>query len=259
MLTNGKSCLSPLLHFRFKCVDLQYISSGSTYKNNGLAWMVSKCPPDVADSRTVELCENPGIDDLLETLIPVADIGTNTNFRNKYCVQCSVLSDFSFLVDWKVEIYNDVYLSVPDDNLLEKIRHDNGNIFYRPPDFVSLDNCEVEDSFSISRCNVSGKWSVYNETLEQTCASFIDPFNHTYQNYFCYLCNSPTHPTERSNGTCHSTSDNIIGVSPPFLAILDVSEATGHKEVESKLTCSENQFSDMKKVNPVATIVKLLN
>ena len=218
--------------------------------------MVSKCLPDVADSRTVELCENPGIDDLLETLIPVADIGTKTNYRNKYCVRCSGLSDSSLLVEWKVEIYNEVYLSVPDDNLLQKIRNDKGNIFYRPPDFVSFDSCMLMDTFSISSCNASGKWSVYNASLEQACASFIDPFNHTYQNYFCYLCNSPTPQTKQLSGICLSISEDITGVSPPFLAILDVSEATGHTEGESKLTCSENQFSDMKKVNPIANIVK---
>ena len=40
-------------------------------------------------------------------------------------------------------------------------------------------------------------------------------------------------------------------MSTPFLAILDVSEATGRQEVEKALTCSADQFTDMKKVNIV--------
>ena len=228
---------------------LQYISKGSEYVNKEFAWMVDICPFDVADSRNTELCENPGKEDLLETLIPVTDIGTNTVYRNKYCAYCSGLSDSSLLVEWKVEIHNDIYLNVPDDNLLQKIRDDMGNIFYKPPVFVMHDDCKIGDSYSISACNVSGKWAVYNESLERACAAFIDPFNSTYQNFFCYLCNSPSPPTHQSNWTCSGRSSDITQVSPPFLAILDVSEATGYKEVEKALTCSADQFSDMKKVN----------
>ena len=236
---------------RFKCAALQYLSNGSAYKIKAFAWMVVTCPSDVADSRNTELCENPGKDDLLETLIPVTDIRTNTHYRNKYCAHCSGLPDSALLVDWKVEIYNDIYLNVPDDNLLQKIRRDKGNIFYRPPDYIVLDDCTIGESYSISSCNVSGKWSVYNESLEQACAAFIDPFNSTYQNYFCYLCNSPTPPTQQSNWICNPDPSQINTVSPPFLAILDVSEATGHQEVEKELTCSADQFTDMKKVNLV--------
>ena len=230
---------------------LQYISNGSAYKNKDFAWMVGICPSDVAYSRNAELCENPGKDDLLETLIPVTDIGTNTHYRNKYCAHCSGLPDSALLVDWKVEIYNDIYLNVPDGNLLQKIRRGNGNIFYRPPDFIMLDYCKIRDSYSISSCNVSGELPVYNESLERACAAFIDPFNSTYQNYFCYLCNSPTPPTQQSNWTCNNLPSDITQVSPPFLAILDASEATGHQEVEKEFTCSADQFTDMKKVNLV--------
>ena len=234
-----------ILLFRFKCVALQYISKGSAYENRDYAWMVSICPSDVADSRNTELCENPGKDDLLETLIPVTDIRTNTHYRNKYCAHCSGLPDSALLVDWKVEIYNDIYLNVTDDNLLQKIRRDKGNIFYRPPDFIMLDNCTIGNSYSISSCN--------NESLERAGADFIDPFNTTYQNYFCYLCNTPIPPTLQSNWTCNTMSEDYTpGVSPPFLAILDVSAATGHQEVEKELTCSADQFTDMKKVNLVA-------
>ena len=147
-----------MLLFRFKCVALQYISKGSVYKNEDFAWMVGICPSDVAYSRNTELCENPGKDDLLETLIPVTYIGTNTHYRNKYCAHCSGLPDSALLVDWKVEIYNDIYLNIPDDNLLQKIRRNMGNIFYRPPDFIMLDYCTIGDSYFISSCNVSGKW-----------------------------------------------------------------------------------------------------
>ena len=234
-------------------MSLQYISKGSAYENRDYAWMVSICPSDVADSRNTELCENPGKDDLLETLIPVTDIRTNIHYRNKYCAHCSGLPDSALLVDWKVEIYNDIYLNVPDDNLLQKIRRDKGNIFYRPPDFIMLDYCTIGYSYSISSCNVTGKWPVYNESLERACAAFIDPFNTTYQNYFCYLCNSPIPPTLQSNWTCITMSEDYTpGMSPPFLAILDVSAATGHQEVEKELTCRADQFTDMKKVNLVA-------
>ena len=114
-----------------------------------------------------------------------------------------------------------------------------------------LDNCTIGDSYSISSCNASGKWPVYNESLEWACAAFIDPFNSTYRNYFCYLCNSPTPQTQQWNWTCSGMTSDIIGVSPPFQAILDVSEATGHQEVEQALTCSAVQFTDMKKVSLV--------
>ena len=232
-------------------MELQYISSGSKYQTKDLAWMVGRCPSDVAGSRNAELCENPDKDDSLETLIPVTEIGSNAHYRNKYCAYCSGITDSAVLVKWKIEIYNEIYLTVPDDNLLQKIRKDRGNIFYKSPDFVAVETCEIPDTYLISRCNVSRKWSVYNESLERACDAFIDPFNHTYQNYFCFLCNSPTLPT--SNWSCLIDSQNIENISPPFFALLDISEATGHEEEEKPLACNSNQFSDLKKVTIVCT------
>lgn len=235
---------------RYECTHLQYISSGSEFNTKDTAWLVSKCLPEAKETWNAYLCENPGTNDFLQSIVPVTELATGTNYRNKFCAFCNGATTLTGLVSWQLEIYNKIIFSITDENLLPQMRANLGNIFYRPPSYINVDDCRFSNMYTVSKCNVTGLWAVYDKFVEIACNAFSDPFNKTFQNYFCYVCNSPPLPADHNITAWECTADleNIIkDVSPPFFAILDVSDVEGETK-EASLECLSSQFTDLKKV-----------
>ena len=211
-------------------------------------WMVGECDPDISgyyDEDVRHLCANPGSDRSIESLIPVTD--GKIHYRNKYCGLCNGLSTL-MLMYWDVELACSTVIMFSDEDVLQKIEDNRCNLYYRQPDSIDVTYCEMP-SYSISTCNETGKWKNYSEIVERGCNSFLDPFNATYKNYFCYLCNVPEKemiPYE--NWKCDPFADLLTDVSPPFSAILGLGMASD-VDKEKKLVCQDhNQFEDYKMV-----------
>ena len=178
--------------YKFECVRQQNLSGNFTkYTMVGKVWMVTKCPATI-NQFLVSLCENNPITGNVGDIIPVTDLVSNTHYKNIHCARCNGKGDTNIMATWSLKIHNDVFNKFPEKDLLAKIRSSKGNIFFVPPDYIMVDACFLPP-YTISRCNVSGLWSSYDEYIVQSCNLFIDPFNSTYKNSFCYLCNIPTY------------------------------------------------------------------
>ena len=149
------------------------------------------------------------------------------------------------------------YLQLPDDNILSKIKETKGNIHFVPPDFVTTTDC-IWPPYSVSKCNQTGKWPKYDEKIAIGCDAFVDPFNQTYKNLFCYLCNTDFDVElvpSLINGTCQEYElPPFTDVSPPFFALLDINEIKTEQN-SNEFSCDKSQFKDDKMVSLQIVII----
>ena len=210
-------------------------------------WMISKCDPwfrGLREYGTIkELCENPGSGDSIESIVPV--VNTTHVFRNKYCAFCNNANIWT-LVKFQMQIQCAEIIQVTFKNFLSTIRDKKCNIFYRAAESSPVVNCSIP-GYKINRCNVTGLWQVHNDTIKLACEAFIDPFNSTYQNYFCYLCNSGE-IMSRDNWDCPAPLSKIQDTSPVFSLQLDV-DVLANLETGDLGCDATKQFEDYKMVS----------
>ena len=150
-----------------------------------------------------------------------------------------------------MEIFADNLVAFPDREFLAKIKSSRGNVFFLPPEIAKgVDKC-YPPSFSISKCNETGKWVHYNEYTERACISFTDPFNHTYKNVYCHFCNEDpggfdfyTNNTEKCE---MSTQLYASDERPGYSAVVNIDTVLG-SDFDNQLTCRKSQFRDQKMV-----------
>ena len=130
---------------------------------------------------------------------------------------------------------------------LQIITEQRCNVFYKPPKNIPTYECKIP-AYSISKCNETGHWLEYNETIDRACDSFLDPFNLTYKNYFCYLCNrNASEETTPEYMKCKAKED-MSEVTPPFSALMGVGDVFEDEQGE-ELNCDVlRQFTDDKMV-----------
>ena len=217
--------------------------------------LISKCISRTPEPTIKDLCENPDVDKDLETMIPVTDLSTELHYRNQYCAICSNQTSFDRIRRWKMNTDCEDDVSFTYEKLYEIFKRRTCNVSFESPTYVPYVSCTT---YEIETCNVSGHWNMYNETLEHACNSFIDPFNLTYRNVFCFLCNVDTSisvdlwqcQTLKFNDTQDIAIVTTINV--PFLAMLDLSAvAMRHTFFQTvQLQCNKHaQFTDEKVVS----------
>ena len=240
--------LHKMNYSRYECLPPQYFLEGTNHTTQIRVWMVTKCRSTTTDDVNVAMCNNPGHGAAVESIVPVTDLTSMSHFKNRFCAYCNGVAKNSALVYWQSSIYNDRELLVTDKNLLSKLRQQHGNILFEPPKFITVKDCRVPP-YHISKCNVTGDWAIYDRATEDACNAFVDPFNFTYKNYFCYRCNTQPPYLPLVNLSCVKWSSEIEDITPPFFAILDVSDPD-EKTSEKTLSCdTTTQFADYKKVN----------
>ena len=213
--------------------------------------MISKCnlayPNDVNKTR----CENPGHDVAIDTIIPVTDTIGKETYRNKYCYYCnSYIGKVYHLIPWIAAVRSEKEINSSNKMFWDELKEQGGTVIFRPPTFIPTNTCfkYQQPSFHISTCNVTGLWPVYNKSIEAACESFIDSFNNTYKNYYCYLCNIGEH-LSKNEWRCKRTGSQVNFLSP-FTAILDITVVdTNYKYGKDILTCGTKQFPDYKRVS----------
>lgn len=212
-------------------------------------WMIARCGSSITDSYTRDLCEKPGMHGIIETLVPVKV--ANEHYRNKFCAFCNGVPVSAGFHAWKIEITckDPLFQEIYDRNLLAILEEKRCNIFYKLQDGERYpEQCRAH-SYTISQCNVTGLWPVYNSTVERGCHSFMDAFNNTYRNYYCYLCNTDN-PLPRDEWKCKITEGQGGTNEPPFVAILDLSVISRMKVTTEELECKdETEYKDKKLVS----------
>ena len=217
--------------------------------------MVTKCNQIYQNSTYKTLCESPGTDNDMDSIIPVTDLNTYEVYRNKYCFYCNNIDVNTLLVAWEASVVNEKEINERDSEFLDKLKAHGGNIIFNPPEFTTTKTCDIFlPTFEISSCNVTGLWPVYSHIIEKACESYIDPFNNTYKNYFCYLCNIAEQlPIEQWDCVENNKSSGTINITPPFSAILDITVLESDMNRVS-ISCTRNQFPDDKKVRLINTL-----
>ena len=192
-----------------------------------------------------DICENPGRQDNIESILPLRN--DNVDFRNIFCAYCNGV-DLIKSSYWRMNIHCYDIITDTGDALLSTIRNKRCNIFYKPPWFQTAMPCIIP-KYTIDKCNMTGVWPAYNDTIKQACESFVDPFNSTYRNYFCYLCNSPE-TIPRDSWYCPTQTNHVTISTPVYTTILDFDLFT--KQRNKEIGCDlQTQFQDYKLVRRI--------
>ena len=209
---------------------------------------ITKChgESDGVDLITFKLCENPGLNYGIDSLVPVSGLLFET-YRNAYCAKCSGDDFVNEYLYWDFIIFCDDTIVFNRENVWHVLEENDCEVYLKRPGEVPTQICDALPEYSISTCNVSGLWNDYNSTIEVACHAFTDPFNQTYRNYYCYLCNTDK-PIPRDEWICadpntqQSRSEAAFTVTVTYYMILNM-------PVDKPLNCNvEAQFTDLKKV-----------
>ena len=212
--------------------------------------MISRCEQGQFDSEIIEKCENPKFDTSFQSLIPVTDTVTGVIYKNTYCTQCNKVNEAA-LKSWGFRIGCDEILHFPaKDMLVLEIYKANCTVNFVKVKYSESHDCE-KPSYSISTCNETGQWQHHDELINQACDSFVAPFDFTFKNYFCYLCNSRTH-VPYTVSKCHvPRKKDIRDFLPRFSVIVDI-DTSGRWNLA--LSCDKtNQFQDKRLVGARCT------
>ena len=149
------------------------------------------------------------------------------------------------LKTWELEVHCHKRLDASDIDSLDKTKHAKCNIFYRPPYRYGRYKCTFPHD-TIRECNQSGLWRERNELIEWACAEYLDPFNATYENVFCYLCNVDDSP-QPDKWYCPDVSPNVASRGAPNIAKFDVD--TWRSALYEESVCDQmTEFKDYKMV-----------
>ena len=201
---------------------------------------MSQCAPGYDDLNNVALCEGYVKELNIDSVVPVTEPVTNTHFKNKYCAYCNGVLQLTYLKGWQLLLFSKQYISKSTKNIISVITETRGNIFFIPPEFVTVRRCFPP--YTIGTCNITGDWDDYiNDNIkdiETACETYIDPFMDPdvtiiYKTYFCYKCNRAS---EFPNGVHEVTCPDVanggdLNLDPEFVSILLQS---GHAD-ESRL------------------------
>ena len=234
--------------FRYSCVTPEYVvRKPKDYKSPKSEWMISRCEQVPYDAEIIEKCENPEFDTSLKSLIPVTDTTSHIIYRNVFCTQCNTVTGATFK-SWGVKIGCDGNFA-PAKNMLDEMYKAQCTINFIRVDNTLLRHCD-KPSYSISTCNETGQWQKYDELTNTACNSFVDQFNFTFKNYFCYLCNVHT-PVPVEDFWCLKDKPSKIlnDFLPSFSAIVDINILSRWEDDEILHCDPIKQFADYKMVS----------
>ena len=212
----------------------------------------TKCSPELReeiDQLTIDLCENPGLNYGIDSQVPVTGL-EDYSYRNMYCAQCNYDKDAHDYIFWDLYIQCANTITFNRENILHVLEENECDVYLKIPATVrTVQTCSALPEFTISTCNVTGLWTNYNRSIEVACNSFTDPFNQTFRNYFCYLCNVDT-PLPRDQRACPwPTNLQQSGLEAPFAFTVTYDMITS-LQPDVSLNCHpKKQFKDLKKVN----------
>ena len=174
---------------------------------------------------------------------------TRLHYRNIHCAHCNWVENVTLLIYWNIQIKSNQLIHFPNDNLLSFIHETRGNVFFLRPEYFTIPSCKPIPEYSIGTCNETGLWREYKDETKIACDSFVDPFNNTYKNYFCYLCNTATLDGPE-NWSCPRQYKEIENKAPRFSAVLDLSAVIN----QGNIICKGTQFKDLNRVSTCTVI-----
>ena len=240
-----------MCYYRYKCANpnvYKYDERHNSTRNQSIGYqLISVCNSSSPDPTIRDLCENPDADTYLDTLFPVTDHSSKLAYRNQYCALCDEYAVLETISQWVMDIECDKPVALTHERMYHIIKERQCNVTFKAPPNIPAKTCIL---YTISTCNETGLWRVYNETLDTACQLFVDPFNFTYKNVFCFLCNiDAREPVSLSNCPRFNMSVGATSAyNPPFLAIMNLG-AILTEQANEQIQCKEkSQFTDDKLV-----------
>ena len=211
--------------------------------------LISVCNSSSPNPTIRDLCENPDVDTYLDTLFPIADHSSNLVYRNQYCALCDEYADLDKISRWFMDIKCNTTVALTYERMLHIIKERQCSVTFKKPIKYAIQSCIP---YTISTCNETGQWRVYNETLDTACNSFVDPFNFTFKNVFCFLCNidnrEPIDLPKCADSSRFHSLGSFSRKPPPFLAIRNF-DAILTEQRSKQMQCKEHsQYRDDKLV-----------
>ena len=244
------------MYFRYSCTTPEFVARPPQNYTSPLPyWMVTQCKHGY-DNAIKEKCEHPEVYSSFEYKIPVSGLTTGVLYRNIFCAQCSGVVNSTNLLSWDISLECDGTPQLQGGDIIDKMRDHNCSAVFKPFNNRAVQKRGLAEklgskcvgfTYTISTCNETGLWPVYDATTDIACNSFIDPFNITYQNYFCYLCNIER-PQDIDKHVCRSALDNINRITPSFNAILDINKIRRWDNGDTLACDPGTQFQDYKLV-----------
>ena len=118
---------------------------------------ITKChgESDGVDLITFKLCENPGLNYGIDSLVPVSGLLFET-YRNAYCAKCSGDDFVNEYLYWDFIIFCDDTIEFNRENVWHVLEENDCEVYLKRPGEVPTQICDAPPEYSISTCNVSG-------------------------------------------------------------------------------------------------------
>lgn len=224
----GKACLKPGFGISNKLIELHYQE------------MIAACPRSFRNKEIIQQCENRDESLCLKNHLPVTDDLTTTTYANKYCAECQNANK-ERLVPWTVmvECISSFFSVRSEDSLLSDIEAtEDCYLKFQPNRWDYFKGC----SDAISSCNVTGKWEIYDNFIDQACKLDTAPYRH-FKNPFCAICNG--YDVFGDESECEGFRAPPTLQVPSFSALLGVKLEDDQKEDrEIKKKCLSSQIYD---------------
>ena len=191
-----------------RCLDRIILSASSTQKGVYSSIAHDTCS-GTTDSSLKDLCFNESFDILNSDSYPYQAYWFKL-YRNKHCAVCNnvTVSDdkrISLAVTQCEQNTFDinVYRSIAE--IQETLTMSKCNLRFD----LNYDGEICPDYNTISQCNVTGMWDVWDEEVEKTCKSYDRKFL-VFKNIFCYACNIGYSDFSPLVHTCTNHNDTAV-------------------------------------------------
>ena len=207
------------------------------------------CPSDASDGVLATRCSGnqPAS---IEDLTWVTDKHTNKIYSNKHCALCNGVTEYSL---WQIvtNCYETMNGQDSPDEVIKSVLDECELTLEPPSNEDHTDNlCLIP---SISTCNVTGQWQLYDEALEAACKDFQQIYvmerpypTILYRNIYCFLCNAHLPLIVDECPNIELLYSQRSGVGAGFTGILDftaIQEKTA-AETNPGPVCAINEILD---------------
>ena len=239
---NGTCCPDTLKEFwtapkpeetPYRCISLSFKHFAGMEQP-----MIAKCLISFKITAVRKKCEIRSNASVLEDVLPVDDLKTNITCANKHCAECQGIPYYTY---WKAGVQ--CIKSIFNPKSYNTLLADVSATWDCDIHFYSLQNIESAPcQIYISTCNETGLWENYDSFIERACWLYFAPYQATYRNPFCAICNGyDPNNFQYDDGWC-GTGQPPGGAS--FAALLDFRPDQQQEDQKSVGKCSVEQLYD---------------
>ena len=184
-------------------------------------YVIKTCPRTESNKTNIMKCTGE-LQASFEDYIWVTGLDNRKIYNNKFCAECHGIQSYSY---WNIltDCFEAIVGSYAFRN--DKTVPSGCRLIIEPPAEIDMSSnlCIIP---TISTCNITGEWQVYDEATEEACSAFESPYlvdsyfgTYGYRNVFCAMCNQAT--LVKTKTICKSVHHNETrGLGDDTLAIL---------------------------------------